>query len=464
MKRKLEVWRNLTDAIKGKKQDYTSISTGKAIFLLSIPMVLEMIMESVFTVVDIYFVSKLSANAVAAVGLTESIMALVYAVGIGLSMAATAVISRRIGEKKDEEASKSAVQSVILSLGIAAVISTIGILFSKDMLRIMGATKEVIESGYLYTLTMLAGNFILLLLFVLNAVFRSAGDAAISMRVIFVANLINIVLDPCLIFGLGPFPEMGIFGAALATNIGRGIAVLFQIYLLFRGVGKVKIKLAYFKLEKETLRKLFNISIGGIKQRIIATSSWIIQMRIVSVFGADAVAGYTIAIRLLLFSILPAFGISNAAATLVGQNLGANQVEKAEESVWKTAYVTMFYLGVIALLYFVYAESLIRIFIPKQEVIEIGANALRLMSIAFLFISISIVFIQAFNGAGDTRTPTRINIICYWGIETPLAFVLAILAGVGETGVFIAIVASELVMAIISYILFKRGRWKTLKI
>lgn len=454
-------WSYVRAAVSGTDKDFTVEKLGKAIFFLSIPMILEMVMESVFAVVDIFFVSKLGANAVATVGITESLMTVVYSLAIGLSTATTALVSRRIGEKNPDGAADAAVQAILAGISVSFLISVPGILFAPKILSLMGVEAAAINNFSSYTSIMLGANVIIMLLFIINAVFRSAGDAAISMRVLWVANCINIVLDPCLIFGWGPFPELGIKGAAIATNIGRGIAVLYQFYLLFRGKKRVRINSRHIKLKFGVMKKLLRLSLGGIGQSLIATSSWIGMVRIVSVFGSQVMAGYTIAIRIVIFSILPAWGLSNAAATLVGQNLGAKKPERAEKSVWMTGSVNMGFMGFIAFFFIAFPDFFVRIFISDPVVVASGVTCLRIISYGFIFYGLGMVVVQAFNGAGDTVTPTVINFFCFWMFEIPLAYVLALLLGLEEKGVYIAIIAAESLMTIIAVILFKRGRWKT---
>lgn len=453
-------WSYVRAAVSGTDKDFTAEKLGKAIFFLSIPMILEMVMESVFAVVDIFFVSKLGANAIATVGITESLMTVVYSLAIGLSTATTALVSRRIGEKNPDGAADAAVQAILAGISVSFFISVPGILFAPKILNLMGVESVAIKSFSSYTSIMLGANVIIMLLFIINAVFRSAGDAAISMRVLWVANCINIVLDPCLIFGWGPFPELGIKGAAIATNIGRGIAVLYQFYLLFRGKKRVRINRRHIKLNFGVMKKLLRLSLGGIGQSLIATSSWIGMVRIVSVFGSQVMAGYTIAIRIVIFSILPAWGLSNAAATLVGQNLGAKKPERAEKSVWMTGSVNMGFMAFLAFFFIAFPEFFVRIFISDPVVVASGVTCLRIMSYGFIFYGLGMVMVQAFNGAGDTATPTVINFFCFWMFEIPLAYVLALPLGLEEKGVYIAIITAESLMTIIAVILFKRGRWK----
>jgi MATE family, multidrug efflux pump len=450
----------IKESVSGTERDYTSGNFGKAILLLSIPMVLEMVLESIFAVVDILFVSKLGADAIATVGITESMMTIVYALGFGLSMGTSALVSRRIGEKKKQEASVVAFQSILLAVVISLIIAVPGILFSSDLLKLMGANAAMHDQMSGYTQIILGGNIVIMLLFTINAVFRSAGDAAISMRVLWMANILNIILDPLLIFGLGPIPAMGIEGAAIATTIGRGLAVLYQFYLLFYGKKRIQLNRKTMKVDFKVMAHLIRLSLGGIGQNIIATSSWIILVRILAEFGSVVLAGYTIAIRLVIFSLLPSWGIANAAATLVGQNLGAKKPERAEKSVWVTGKVNMILMSLLGAVFIAFPAFFVQLLTQDVEIIKAGALALRIISIGFLAYGYGMVMVQSFNGAGDTLTPLYINIVCFWLLEIPLAYLLAINLGLEEKGVYFAILLSETALSLLAFIMFKRGRWK----
>jgi len=391
------LWTDIKESISGSDRDFTSDSIGKALLILSIPMVLEMIMESIFAVVDIFFVSKLGADAVATVGITESSMTIVYAIGMGLSTATTALVARRIGEKKAGKAGTVAFQAILAGLVVSILISIPGVIYAKEFLLLMGASNEMAEAGYLYPAVMFGGNAVIMLLFIINAVFRSSGDAAVSMRVLILGNLINIVLDPLLIFGIGPFPELGLMGAAIATTIGRGLAVCYQFYLLFRGHKRIRLEFQHLQIKLKVMIQLFKLSAGGILQYIIATSSWIALYRIIAELGSEVMAGYTIAIRIVVFVLLPSWGMSNAASTLVGQNLGAKQPERAERTVWITAYANMVLLGLVGIVLIIFPESFIRLFIDDPNVIRNGAISLQIISIGFVSYAMGMVMTQAFN-------------------------------------------------------------------
>jgi putative MATE family efflux protein len=454
------IWQDIKEAVAGTERDFTSTSLGRAIFILAVPMVLEMIMESVFAVVDIFYVSKLGANAVATVGITESAMTIVYAIGVGLATATTALVSRRIGEKKKKDAGEVAFQAIMVGIIVSTAISIPGVIFAPQFLKIMGATDVMTSEGYMFPTIMFGGNVIIMLLFINNAVFRSSGDAAISMRIMWVANIVNLILDPLLIFGIGPFPELGLKGAAIATNIGRGLAVVYQFYILFRGKHRIRLYVENLKIKLNVMWNLIKISGGGIMQNLIATSSWILLVRIIAVSGPDAVAGYTIAIRIILFLLLPAWGVSNAAATLVGQNLGAKQPDLAERSVWITAYVNMTFMGLLGLLLVIFPDFFMHLFISDTLVVENGTLALRIISCGFLFYALGMVMIQGFNGSGDTTTPTKINLVSFWVFEIPLAYILAIVLELGLLGASISIVSAEALLAFTALYLFKKGKWK----
>ena len=454
----------LMQAVRGKQEDFTSGSIRKAVFMLSIPMILEMLMESIFALVDIIFVSRVSVNAVATIGLTEAVISLVYAVAIGLSMAATAVVARRIGEKDNEGANQAAVQVIFLGVFVAAIISVIGIIYPKEILSLMGAESDLIAEGYGYTQVLLGGNVTIMLLFLINAIFRGAGDASIAMWTLVLSNGLNIILDPIFIFGLGPVPEFGVQGAAIATTIGRGTAVIAQLIILFYGWSRIKIAFKDLVLRIAVLINIIKVSLGGIGQFLIGTSSWVFLIRIMSEFGSDVLAGYTIAIRVMMFTFMPSWGMSNAAATLVGQNLGAGKPDRAEKSVWITGKYNAIFMLLVSLVYLVFAPEILNWFSEEPDVVKYGALCLQVIAAGYVFYAYGMVIIQAFNGAGDTRTPTYINFVCFWLFQLPLAYLLAISFEVGPLGVYLAIVLAETLIAIIGIILFKKGKWKEFKV
>jgi putative MATE family efflux protein len=454
------LWASIREAIRGSHQDFTKGSLNRAILLLAIPMVLEMVLESLFAVVDVFWVGRIGANAVATVGLTESMLLMVFAIGMGVSLSTTAMVARRIGEKDPEDAAVAGVQAIFLGLAISVLIGLPCFIFAPNLLRLMGATPEIVAIGSNYARIALGGSGVVVLLFLNNAIFRGAGDAAIAMRLLWVSNIINLILDPCLIFGLGPFPRLGVTGAALATFTGRGIGVLYQFYRLLRGTERIRILARQIRLNLAVLLRLARVSAVGVVQFVIVQSSWIGLVRIVSTFGADAVAAYTIAIRIVIFAILPSWGLSNAAATLVGQNLGAKQPKRAETSVWRTGLYNMAFLGTIGVVFIIWANPIVRIFTHDATVAPLAASTLRIVSYGNIGFSYGMVMLQAFNGAGDTLTPTFVNLIGFWMLEIPLAYWLAIRERMQSNGVYWSIVVAEAVVAITSILLFRRGKWK----
>jgi putative MATE family efflux protein len=458
------LWESLWEAIRGSHQDYTTGSLNRAILLLAVPMVLEMVLESLFAVVDVFWVGRLGANAVATVGLTESLLSLIFAVGIGLSMSTTAMVARRIGEKDPEGAAVAGVQAIVLGLITSVAIGIPCFIYAPQLLRLMGASNDIVTMGGGYARIALGGSGAILLLFLNNAIFRGAGDAAIAMRLLWVSNLINLVLDPCLIFGWGPFPRLGVTGAALATFTGRSIGVGYQFYRLLRGTERIRILRQQLRVNWSVLLRLVRVSLTGILQFAIAHTSWIGLVRIVSVFGSAALAGYTIAIRIVVFAILPSWGLSNSAATLVGQNLGAGKPERAEQAVWRTGLYNMLFLGSLGIFFVFFAEPIVRLFTQDPTVVPLAATCLRIVSYGNIGYAYAMVMLQAFNGAGDTVTPTIVNFFGFWLLEIPLAYWLAISMRLQSNGVFYAIVVAEGSIAVASAVLFKRGKWKSQKI
>ncbi|MGD8330411.1 MAG: MATE family efflux transporter [Acidobacteriota bacterium] len=463
------LWAELRGALRGVQHDYTSGPVGRAVLLLAVPMVLETLAESVFAVVDVFFVSKLGAWATATVGITETILHLVYTVAMGLSIGVTAMVSRRVGEKDPDGAARAAVQAIVLGLAIAAVIGIVGGMFAPQVLGLMGADGEVVARGAGFTRVMFAGNATVLLLFLINAAFRGAGDAAIAMRVLWIANGINIVLDPALIFGWGPLPAMGITGAAVATNIGRGIAVGVQLLWLARAGGRLTVGWRHVRVIPAVMWRLIRLSATGMFQVFVAVASWIGLIRILAGFGAEVLAGYTIGIRLIIFALLPSWGVSNAAATMVGQALGAGKPERAERAVWTAAFYNMLCLGTIGVLYWLLAPQLVSFFARVNDparaaevatVVAWGVRCLRIVCSGFIFYAYGMVLSQSFNGAGDAWTPTYLNLLCFWGFELPGAALMAHMLGWGPNGVFIAMTLSFSLLALVSAAMFRRGRWK----
>ncbi|MEI9920772.1 MAG: MATE family efflux transporter [Bacteroidota bacterium] len=455
----------LKQAILGTELNFTEGSINRAIFLLSVPMIIEMGMESVFAIVDIYFVSRLNDNnAVATIGLTELALTIIYSVAMGVSMGATALVARRIGEKDEKGASIAAVQAIYIGIFFAAVFTIVGLIWSGDVLRLVGAEEQVIETGSSFTRVMLCGNIVIMMLFLINGIFRGAGNAAIAMKALVLANLLNIILDPIFIFGFGPVPALGVTGAAVATTIGRGTGVLLQLYYLFRGNSIVKINSRNMPLKWDIVWTMLKVSAGATGNFLISSASWVVLGRIIARFGTQAVAGYTLAIRVVVFTILPSFGMANAAATLVGQNLGAKQPERAETSVWRAGLFNMIFLGLVMVLFLLTAEWIMRIFTNDEVVIGYGTRALQVMAFGYILYGYGMVVSQAFNGAGDTLTPTLISLFGFWFFQIPLAYLLALHWGWGTTGVYAAIPIAEGVMAIVGIIIFKRGKWKNVKL
>jgi putative MATE family efflux protein len=454
-------WSLFLEAVRGSERDYTVGPVGPALVMLSVPMVLEMAMESLFAIVDVFFVSRVSADAVATVGVTESMLTIVYTVALGLGIGATAVVSRRIGEKDEEGAAQAAVQSIALGALVAIVVGMAGYWTAEPLMRLMGATPSMIESSLGYTEVMFAGNATVTLLFLINAIFRGAGDPAIAMRMLWLGNGINIVLDPVLIFGLGPFPEMGVTGAAVATNIGRGTAVAAQLWMLASGKSRVHIRARHLRVIPSVMWNVCRLSGVGFLQILIDTSSYIGLVRVISTFGSDALAGYTIGIRTVIFAILPAWGLSNAAATMVGQALGAHKPDRAEASVWTAARYNAWVLGAVSVIFIVFAPWIVAFFTTDPRVTPYATDCLRIVSTGFVFFAYGLVFTQAFNGAGDTWTPTWLNLGCFWIWQIPLAWLLAIQFGMGPQGVFIAMTVAFSTLAVVSGVVFRRGWWKT---
>ncbi|MFN8243411.1 MAG: MATE family efflux transporter [Ferruginibacter sp.] len=457
-------WSLLAQAVRGDVKDFTTGSIDRAIFLLAVPMVLEMVLESFFALVDIFFVNKVSPAAAAVVGLTESSLTILYSVAWGLAMGATALIARRAGEKNFGAASAIAGQCIGIAAVLSVLISIGGILFPKEILLFMGADAGVAAENYHFTQLMLGSNLVIMLLFVNNGIFRGSGDASLAMRSLIIANIINIVLDPLLIMGYGPFPKMGLMGAAVSTTIGRGVGVLYQLYHLFAGRDLVKIRLDKLKPSLELIRRIFVTSSGGMIQFLIGSCSWIFLARIIARSGVESTSGYFTAIRICIFTLLPAWGIANAAATLTGQNLGAKQPERAEKSVWRSAFLALCFFAVVGLVFFFFGEQLMKAFTSNPVAIAEGTSCLHILSLGYLFFAYGMVLTQAFNGAGDTRTPTYLNLVVFWGIQIPMAYYIAVELGWGTKGVYWAIAVCESLLATISIFLFKKGKWKLVQV
>jgi putative MATE family efflux protein len=456
--------RDIREAIFGSRQDFTEGSIGRAVLLLAIPMVLEMSMESLFAIVDVFFVARLGSDAVATVGLTEGMLTIVYGVAMGLSMATIAMVARRMGEKNPDGAAVAALHSLGIGIVIAAVVGVIGVWNAPKLLGLMGASPAIVHSGSTFTAIMFGGISGVFLLFLVNSTLRGAGDAPLAMRGLWIANIINIVLDPCLINGWGPFPKLGVTGAAVATTTGRGLGALLQLYVLLNGRGRIVFRREQFTLNVEVLVRLLRVSASGMMQFLISTASWLGLVRIIAVFGSAALAGYTIAIRIIIFTILPSWGMANAAATLVGQNLGAKKPDRAERAVWLTGFYNMIFLGSVGLIFIAFAGPIVGLISTEPEVLAYATSCLRVVSYGYVFFAYGMVIVQAFNGAGDTLTPTVINLFCYWLLQIPMAYGLSRLAGYGPKGVFAAIAISQSTLAVVSVLAFRRGKWKQQKI
>ncbi len=451
------------ESLRDNETDFTSGPIGHTLGLLAIPMMLEMLMESIFVVVDIAFVSRLGTDAIAAVGITEAIITVLYAIAVGLGIGVTAMVSRRIGAGKRKEAADVTGQAIWIGLAFAVLVGTSGAFYAEDLLNLMGASASVVETGAGYAAVLLGGSASIIYIFLLNAAFRGAGDATVALRSLWLANGINIILDPCLIFGLGPFPEMGVTGAAVATTIGRSIGVIYQLWYLFDGRGRLDFQLHNLRLVPHLALRMLRISLGGVSQFLISTSSWIVLMRIVAVYGSSAVAAYTVALRVLEFIWLPAWGLGNASATLVGQNLGAGETERAEKSAWCAARFNTIFMTIVGLVMLLFAPGIANFFSNEPVVVQLTTSCLRILGIGFPVYGIGMVIIQSLNGAGDTVTPTVANLICFWLVQIPLAHWLATNAGLGPNGVFVAIVVSESLLTLLAVMVFRRGRWKLQK-
>ena len=458
------LWKRSTafirEALRDNDEDFTTGPIGRALGLLAIPMMLEMAMESVFAVVDIAFVSRLGTDAVAAVGITEALITVLYALAIGLGVGLTAMVSRRIGAKDNVGAANVTGQAIWVGALLSIVIGVAGATYARDLLAIMGASDSVIELGRGFTAVLLGGSVSIIYLFLLNAAFRGAGDATVALRSLWLANGINIILDPCLIFGIGPFPEMGVTGAAVATTIGRGIGVIYQLWYLMNGRGRIAFQFHNLRFQYALALRMIRISAGAVGQFLIATSSWIGIMRIVAIYGSSAIAAYTIALRMLEFVFLPAWGLGNAAATLVGQNLGADKPERAEQSAWRAAKYNAIFMACAGIFMIIFAEGITGLFTSQSDVLRWGTSCLQILGVGFPMYAVGMVVVQAFNGAGDTATPVTLNLMCFWLIQIPLAYWLATSMTLGPNGTFLAIVVSESLLTILAVIMFRRGTWK----
>jgi putative MATE family efflux protein len=456
---------SLREAVMGNThRDFTEESIGRAIMFLAVPMVLEMMMESLFAVVDMFWVAHLGADSVATVGFTEALLTLIYTIALGLSIATAATVARRIGEKDPQAASETAAQAIMMGAIIAIIIGVTAGIFAPQLLALMGASPAVVKVGSGYARAIFGGSGTVLLLFLINAVFRGAGDASLAMRVLWTANLINIVLNPLLIFGIGPFPRLGVTGSGIGTTIGRGVGVLLQLWMLTNSWSRVVVHAREFHIRPAVMWKLLRLSLGGMLQYFVGTSSWILLIRMTAPFGSVVIAGYTIMLRIILFALLPSWGMANAAATLVGQNLGAKKPERAESAVWRAGFYNMILLGVVAILFVTFARQLVGIFTGDEAVKQVAATALRIISAGYIFYAWGMVAIQAFNGAGDTVTPTLINLFCFWACQLPIAWWLAFHTALAHNGIFVAITISQSTIAVIGMLAFRRGTWKLQKV
>jgi len=459
--RRHTLWTDTKAAILGSHQDFTSGSIGRAVFILSIPMMIEMVGQSIFGIVDAFFVGRLGAASLAAVGLTDSLLTIVFSVALGLAMAGTAFVARRVGEGNRERASHEAQQAVIWGIVISIPFALAGVILAPRLLGLLGAETETIEVGVNYTRIVLGGSSTVFLLFLINGIFRGAGDATLSMKALWLANLLNIALDPLFIFGLGPIPAMGVTGAGLATTLARGVGVAYQLRLLAGGAGRLRVRFKALRLDGDVARRLLKVGGPGMLQYLVGTGSWLVVMRIVALFGSAAVAGYTIGARILIFALLPSWGMANAAATLVGQNLGAGKPERAERSVWIAAGANSVFLAVVGALLILFGRLLVGPFSADPDVVAFGADCVRIISYSYVFFAVGMVAIQAFNGAGDTTTPTWINFVCLWLLELPLAYLLARTMGWGAEGVFWAVTGAQGALAVVGVLAFRRGSWKS---
>jgi putative MATE family efflux protein len=453
-------WSSLREAVMGTSQDFTEGSLGRAIVLLAVPMVLEMCMESLFSIVDVFWVAHLGADAITTVGLTETCITVLYCIALGLGMGATALVARRVGEKDEAAAALVAVQAIVVGLLVAAATAALGYANAPNLLRLMGATEDVVRIGSGYTRMMFAGSASIFLLFLINAVFRGAGDAATAMRALWIANIVNICLNPCLIFGVGPFPKLGVTGSAVGTTLGRSIGVLFQLWIFASARGRLVIRAEQLRIDLSVMVKMVRLSVSAIVQYFVQMASWIGVVRIIASFGSAAVAANTLAIRVIVFVLLPSWGMSNAAATLVGQNLGAGKPARAEKSVWRTGFYNALFLGGVGVLFIIFAPQIIALFTNDPAVAPLAVTGLRILSFGYISYAYGMVVTAAFNGAGDTSTPTMLNLFCFWMCQIPAAWLLAFHTALGPRGVFVAVILGDTLLAVSSILLFRRGKWK----